>query len=230
MEAVTLEASSPVMRAFAQTLADAAHHDSPVLFVGETGSGKTTFARALHALSARAPHPFVRVDCDGLREDLAAHVRAARGGTLFLEEVGALPAAGQATALGLLLEGSRASPPEIRLVAGTHRDLAAEIAMGHFRGDLFYRLSVLEIRVPPLRERREDLLPLARAIVADLAGAEGRPAPALSPHLERALAAYGWPGNVRELRSVLERLLILTPGGALDVAGLPARVASTTGA
>jgi DNA-binding NtrC family response regulator len=218
---IAFAAVSPAMQSFARLLADAARHQVPVLLVGETGTGKSTFARALHAMSSRAARPFVTVDCPTAVGDLAVHAHAARRGTFFLHEVAELPSTVQVSALRLL-QDSR--PLRVRLVASTRHDLDAEMAAGRFRKDLFYRLDVLELTVPPLRERREDIVPIARAFVASLARSEGRPEPELSPALERALLRYSWPGNVHELRSTLQRLLVLSPGGPLDVSALPDRI------
>jgi DNA-binding NtrC family response regulator len=215
------EAASPAMHSFGRLLAHAARHSVPVLLVGERGTGKTTFARALHAMSPRAARPFVRVDCPSATGDLSAEARAAQAGTLFLDEVAELSPAVQTAALRLLRE-PRALP--LGLIASTRHDLEAEIAAARFRKDLFYRLDVFEIRIPPLRERVEDILPIARAAVASLARGEGRPAPELSPALERALLRYSWPGNVQELLGVLQRMLILSPGISLDLAMLPERI------
>jgi NtrC-family two-component system response regulator AlgB len=210
------------MQAFARLLASAAQHDVNVLLLGEGGTGKTTLAPAIHALSPRAARPFVRVDCPSAAAgDLPAKARAARRGTLFLDEVAELSPAAQAAALRLL-QDSRPLP--LRLVASSRHDLRAEMAVGRFRTDLFYRLDVLEIRIPPLRERAEDILPMARSFVASLAREEGRSPPELSPELERALLRYSWPGNVQELHGVLQRMLILSSGARLDVGALPDRI------
>jgi DNA-binding NtrC family response regulator len=217
------EVASPVMRALGHLLASAAQHSVPVLLLGERGTGKTTFARALHAMSSRKSRPFVRVDCPAAT-DLSAEARAARKGTLFLDEVAGLSLPLQAAALRFVED---VLPLPFRLVASTCHDLEAEMTAARFRKDLFYRLNVLEIRIPPLRERADDILPIARAFVATIARADGRPPPQLSPELERALIAYSWPGNVQELLGVLQRMLILSTGGFLDVGVLPDRI--TTG-
>jgi DNA-binding NtrC family response regulator len=217
------DAASPAMRAFGRLLADAARHAVPVLLVGERGTGKTTFARALHAMSRRAARSFVRVDCPAASGDLSAEAHAARRGTLFLDEVAELSPNVQAAALRLLEESH---PLPIRLMASTCHDLGAELTAGRFRKDLFYRLDILEIRIPPLRERVQDIVPIARAFVASLARKEGRRPPELSPALERALVGYSWPGNVQELLSIVQRTFILSPGNSLDAAALPERMSS----
>jgi DNA-binding NtrC family response regulator len=216
------EAASPTMRTLGHSLADAAGHSAPVLLLGERGTGKTTFARALHAMSSRAQRPFVRVDCPAAG-DLSTEARAARKGTLFLDEVAGLSPPLQAAALRFVED---VRPLPVRIVASTCHDLEAEMTAGRFRKDLFYRLNVLEIRIPPLRERQEDILPIARAFVATLVRSDGCPPPELSSELERALLAYSWPGNVQELLGVLQRMLILSMGGSLDVGALPDRIST----
>jgi DNA-binding NtrC family response regulator len=207
-----------------------------VLLVGETGTGKGVVARALHAAGARRTRPFVHVDCAGLPEalfesELLGHERgaftgavaarvgraeAAADGTLFLDEIGELPPRLQAKLLRLLQErcfervgGGAVRPFRARVVAATHVDLDAAAARGAFRSDLLFRLDVARIMLPPLRERREDLPALARALLARTAERLGLPAsPACDAELLGRLARHAWPGNVRELENVLERWLI----------------------
>lgn len=217
------ESASPPMQALGRSLAQTARHTVPVLLVGETGTGKPTFARALHAMSSRAAQPFVRVDCPVAAGDLSMEAQAAGRGTLFFDEIAELPATVQTAALRLLQDPGRFRG---RLVASTCHDLQAEMAAARFRKDLFYRLAVVEIRVPPLRERAEDILPIARTFVASLAREEGRPPPELGPALERALLHYSWPGNVQELLGILQRVFALSPGSGLDVAALPDRLST----
>ena len=213
------------MRAFRRMLEEAARSDVPVLLVGEPGTGKKTYAGALHAASPRAGRRFVRVDCAAGVADLRPHAAAALGGTLFLDEVAELSSAAQAAALKLLDEAaSNPERPEVRIVASSARDLPAALARGSFRRDLFYRLAVVELRIPPLRERGEDVLPMARARLAELAARARRPLPELTPEVEHLLVSYRWPGNVTELESVLERMVLLSPGPVLSADALPPRL------
>jgi two-component system response regulator AtoC len=225
----------------------AAPTDSPVLLRGESGTGKELLARRLHHLSLRSSRPYVRVNCaavpiDMWESEFFGHRKGAftgasaerdglfvlaDKGTLFLDEVGAMPAPAQAKLLRALQDGefSRLGDEEptyvdVRVVAATNADLEAEMKQGRFRADLYYRLNVLQIPVPSLRERSEDIPLLAAAFCAEISGRLGRPAPELSPETAERLRAYAWPGNVRELRSVVERALILHPGRGLDVLDL----------
>jgi transcriptional regulator with PAS, ATPase and Fis domain len=207
-----------------------------VLLTGETGTGKEEVARFIHRAGARAGGPFVAVNCGAIPEALAeselfghekgaftgavmareGRLEAADGGTLFLDEVGELSAALQVKLLRVLQEriffrvGS-ATPRslDVRVIAATHRDLEAEVGHGRFREDLFYRLNVLRLHLPPLRERPEDVGPLADALAARLARALGRPDPGLDEGARALLRQASWPGNVRELGNVLERALVL---------------------
>jgi two-component system, NtrC family, response regulator AtoC len=236
-----------------------------VLVSGESGTGKELVARAIHQLSPRASLPFVAVNCGAIpaeliESELFGHVKGAftdatrtkkglvaeaDGGTLFLDEIGELPLLLQVKLLRFLQEEeirpvgeTRTSQVDVRVVAASARDLARAVAQGEFREDLFYRLNVLGIRLPPLRERREDVLPLARHFLARFAAL--RPdarAMALSPEAGAALEAYGWPGNVRELEHVMERAAVLAEGPAVREADLtdavregPARVTAAPGA
>jgi len=225
--------------------ADAAS-DSTVLVTGETGTGKGLVARVLHESSRRARGPFVHVDCAALaptviESELFGHERgaftgaelardgrlaAAAGGTLFLDEVGDLEARLQAKLLRALQErafervgGSRTLPMSARVVAATNRNLRAAVADGSFRADLYYRLRVLELALPPLRERPDDIPALVEHGLRETANRLGRLAPRATESFLRALAAHSWPGNVRELLNLLERLLVRHAGATLD-AGL----------
>lgn len=236
----TIVGASAAIRAVQKRIGLAAAGAATVLILGETGVGKELVARAIHSFGPRATGPFVAVNCAAipgelLESELFGHERGAftgaatarrgrfreaEGGTLLLDEVGDLPVATQAKLLRVLQErevtplGGAPVKIDVRLLAATHRDLEAMVAAGGFRADLYYRLAVLPIAVPPLRDRGADILILARHILAGL-----RPA-ALTPMAERALMAYPWPGNVRELRNVLERAASLTPGGVIDAGDL----------
>ncbi|MHB8419740.1 MAG: sigma-54-dependent transcriptional regulator [Myxococcales bacterium] len=246
-----VESRSPVMRAAVDLVAKAAAHDAPVLFLGESGTGKGVLARALHAASPRRERPFVIVNCPTLSEELLAselfghskgaftgavrdqegRVEAAEGGTLFLDEIAEIPPGLQAKLLRFLqdkqferLGESRTREANVRVVAATNRELEAEVKAGRFREDLYYRLNTLEIPLPPLRDRREDILPLAQAFLTGLARTARRAVPELTEAARKALVGYAWPGNLRELRNALERALILEPGRILDASALPGRL------
>ena len=226
--------------------------ETTVLLTGESGTGKEVVARALHRASARGSGPFVALNCAALPEQLleselfgyekgaftgayASHpgrLEQAAGGTLFLDEAGETSPLVQAKLLRVLearefqrLGGTKVLRADVRLVAATNRDLHAAIARGEFREDLFYRLSVFEIHLPPLRERPEDVLLLTERFLDDLARNVGRPAPGISREARELLLSYAWPGNVRELRNALERAVILCEGGLVQVEHLPIAVA-----
>jgi len=169
----------------------------------------------------------------GAVKDQEGRVEAAEGGTVFLDEIGEISPALQAKLLRFLQEKrfervgeTRTRSADVRIVAATNRDLEAEVKSGRFREDLLYRLNVVEITVPPLRDRPEDVLALARRFIAFFARQGARQTPELSPAAERVLLAYRWPGNVRELRNALERALILTPGQVLEPESFPERIAA----
>ena len=230
--------ASRAMRSVYALLERASQVTSPVLITGESGTGKELAARAIHAHSARRAGPFVVFDCGAASEalltsDLFGHARgaftgahaervgafaAADGGTLFLDEIGELPLALQPKLLRMVESGEvtplgtqATARHDVRIVAATHRELWREVASGGFRGDLCYRLAVIEARIPPLRARREDIPALAAALLAR-AGVSATPS---GTGIAR-LMAYSWPGNVRELRNVIARAVALAPGAAFD--------------
>lgn len=219
-----------------------------VLIVGETGAGKERIAEAIHARSPRASKPFVRLNCAAVSEHLLESewfgyergaftgavapkpglLESANGGTVLLDEVGELPLGLQAKLLRVIEEkmvlrvGSvKPKPLDVRFVAATNRDLEAEIAAGRFRQDLFFRLNGVELRVPPLRARREEIVPLSHAFLEEASAALGRTAPGLAEDAREALLRYDWPGNVRELRNVIERAVLLTRGAEVTASELP---------
>ena len=216
---------------------------APVLILGESGTGKELVARAVHDCSHRAGGPFVAVNCGAIPENLIeaeffgarkgaftgatqdreGYFEAARGGTLFLDEIGDLPLAMQAKLLRVIQErrvrplgGVREEAVDVRLVSATHRDLATLVKEGRFRQDLFYRLNVIGLRTPALRERREDLPELAHALLHRICAESGQAAPALSPGALTWLQSCELPGNVRELENLLQRALALSNGAALQ--------------
>jgi DNA-binding NtrC family response regulator len=240
-------AASPLLRAVLRDAAVAAPADTRVLLSGESGTGKAVLAHLVHGWSQRAAGPFIRVDCAALPGDrpeaelfghekgafpgaslrLPGRIGDAEGGTLFLAEVAALPPTAQAGLLRLINDGvvrrlgaSRDTRCDVRVLAASARDLGAEVASGRFREDLFYRLNVLELHVPPLRERPEDVLPLATHFI----GLFSRQKPRFSASVAAALGRYRWPGNVRELRNAMERAALLSRGEVVLPEHLPARV------
>lgn len=230
--------NSEALRDAQKQIGRAAATDSTVLITGETGTGKEVAARVLHDASRRRHGPFVAINCAAipaelLESELFGHVKGAYtgaatqrtgriaesdGGTLFLDEIGDLPLPMQAKLLRVIQErtltpvGSNANVPiDVRIVAATHRDLVAEVAARTFREDLFYRLNVIPIHLPPLRERPADILPLATHFLATAASLGG-PARSLSGDAERRLLVHAWPGNVRELKNAIERVAALARG------------------
>ncbi len=242
-----LYGDSAAMQALKQTLAKVARSQAPVYIAGESGVGKELVARTIHDSGGRANGPFVPVNCGAIPAELmeseffghkkgsftGAHVdkpglfQAADGGTLFLDEVAELPLAMQVKLLRAIQEksikpvGANAEVlVDVRILSATHKNLAALVADGRFRHDLYYRINVIELQVPPLRERGGDLAGLAALILARLAKAQGRPVPELSFEALAMLQAYPFPGNVRELENILERALALADADRIEAADL----------
>ena len=240
-----LKGDSLAMQALRGQIARLARSMAPVAITGESGSGKELAAREIHALGARAAQPFIAVNCGAIPEALMeaeffgyrkgaftgaveerdGFFQAANGGTLMLDEVADLPLAMQVKLLRAIQErrvrkiGATAEEPvDVRIISATHQDLAQCVATGKFRQDLFYRLNVIELSLPPLRERLDDL-PLLTATILERLGSAGQPA-VLGPQVLDALRGHAFPGNVRELENILERALAYADDGVIDVAGL----------
>ncbi len=248
---------SPQMRDLFRLLHRVSDTSTTALITGESGVGKELVARALHQQSRRKDQPFVAVNCGALPEtllesELFGHVkgaftdargdrpgvfREAAGGTLFLDEIGELPMALQPKLLRVLQErkvrplgANREVPVDVRIVCATNVDLRDAVAKGKFREDLYYRLDVVHLAVPPLRSRGTDVLLLAEAFLARMALRDQRPAPTLTPEVSERLLAYDWPGNVRELYNLLERLMALGVGPTARLQDLPERFRQPTNA
>ena len=240
--------TSPVMAALMARLENVATTDATVLLQGETGVGKDILAHRIHQASPRRERAFFKVDCPSIPESLieselfgyapgAFSGASAKGkvgffemadkGTLFLDEIGELPLSLQTRLLRVLqdaeimrLGATRVRPVDVRIVAATHRNLEADVRSGRFRSDLFYRLRVAELRIPPLRERRDDILPLARHFL-DRNSARYKKRVKFSPATEQILQAYQWPGNVRELENLIQGLVIGNDTGTIEPCDLP---------
>jgi len=236
--------------------AKVAQTETTVLLTGESGTGKEVIARFIHRGSPRSAGPFAALNCAALPETLleselfghergaftgattsrAGRIEQAAGGLLFLDEVGEMTPAVQAKLLRVLQEreyqrlgGTRSLKTDVRIVAATNRDLESAMAQGQFREDLYYRLRVFEIRLPALRERRQDIRPMAEAFLEEIGAIVGRKAAGISPEAYEALLSYNWPGNVRELRNALERATILCDGGMIALEHLPFGLGRMTG-
>ncbi|MBK9066082.1 MAG: sigma 54-interacting transcriptional regulator [Gemmatimonadetes bacterium] len=242
--------SATLARTLDQARRVARHRDVTVLIGGETGTGKELLARALHYDSPRAEAPFVEINCAAipanlLESELFGHEKGAftgavgakpglmeqaHGGTVFLDEIGNLPLDLQPKLLRALesreirrVGGQQTRKVDVRVIGASHIDLAAAVARGEFREDLFYRLNVVALVLPPLRDRGDDVLVLAEAFAARLAAQYGLPVPALGPEAREAIRAHPWPGNVRELRNAIERALVLSTPGTLELGELSAQ-------
>jgi NtrC-family two-component system response regulator AlgB len=242
-EESTFETRSPIYSAFLQSAVRAAASDAVVLLRGESGTGKTVFARWMRKHSRRAEGPFVTVHCPmlsgelvsstlfghkrgaftGAIADAVGKVEEAEGGTLLLDEIGEMSGDTQARLLRFLndrtyerLGDAKERKADVRLIAATNRPLEDAVRSGRFREDLFFRLNVITLALPSLRERREDVLPLALHFLRFFERRQGRRHLAFSPTCERIIASYGWPGNLRQLRNAVERAVILAPANVFE--------------
>jgi len=243
---------SPSIVKLREQIRIAAPTNGRVLIFGENGTGKELVARMVHGLSLRAEEPFVEMNCAAIPEELIeselfGHVKGsftgavenkkgkfelADQGTLFLDEIGDMSLRTQSKVLRVLQEqsfervgGASSHEVDVRVIAATNKDLTEEIRKGGFREDLYFRLNVIPLLVPPLRERRQDIPLLAAHFLAELAAEYGKPPARLSAPAMEALGSYEWPGNVRELRNIIERLVIMVPGERIEKADLPPEVA-----
>ncbi len=247
---------SESMRALWEMVRTIAPTDATVLITGESGTGKELVAKAVHAAGRRARGPFVAVNCAALTESLLAselfghekgaftgadkkhegHFLKADGGTIFLDEIGEMPLSMQVKLLRVIQErevlsvgGNKAVPVDVRIIAATNRDLAREVAAGTFREDLYYRLNVVTLALPPLRERADDIPLLAQYFMARFADKNNKKIKGFTPGAMDRLVRYAWPGNVRELENVIERASILLLGEHISERELPERFAPARG-
>jgi DNA-binding NtrC family response regulator len=245
---------SPPMRALFDQLRRIAPSRATVLIEGESGTGKELMARAIHQNSPQKRGPFVPVHCASLAEsllesELFGHEKGAftgavarkpgrfelaDGGTLFLDEIGDIPLSMQVALLRVLetrefmrVGGQQPVTVDVRLVAATNRSLEQAVAEGRFRADLYYRLKVVALRVPPLRERASDIPPLVQSFLDGFARESGRPLPKVSPEAMARLMAHGWPGNVRELRNMIENVFLFHEGNKIAARDLPPNLGAT---
>ena len=248
---------SQIMSSLRELIARVARSQAPVHISGESGTGKELVARLVHASGPRHDNSFVPVNCGAIQSELMESelfghkrgsftgaiadkkglVQSAEGGTLFLDEVADLPLHMQVKLLRLIQEKTarpvgeqREVPVDVRVLSATHKNLAELVAQGRFREDLYYRINVIELRVPALREHREDIPELAEAMLQRLSGRLGLAAPRISPPARAALERYGFPGNVRELENILERATALSVSGIIEEADLQLRAGSLPGA
>lgn len=247
-EAPDLDSRSHLMVVLLETAQQAAKSDATIVLTGESGTGKNVLAKEIHKWSLRHDHPFVVVNCTTISEhllesELFGHMRgaftgafkdkpgrleAADGGTVFLDEIADLTPPLQTKFLRFLQEqrfervgGQQTIQVDTRIIAASNRDLQQEVSAGRFRADLFYRLNVITLRVPALRERPEDILPLAKKFLSGASARNRRPGLQLSPEACEALTAYPWPGNVRELRNAIERAAVLSRANLIEKDDLP---------
>jgi len=242
---------SPPMRRVFRSIEKAAATSATVIITGESGTGKELIARAIHYSSPRSSAPFVPVNCGGIPEGLleselfgylkgaftganesrAGFFQTAEGGTIFLDEIGETGLSMQVKLLRVLQDrevcmvgDTRSRKVDVRVIAATNKDLLTRIRKGAFREDLFFRLNVITIAAPPLRDRGDDILSLTRTFVERFSREYGRPAPTFTDAALRVLAGYAWPGNVRELENLVQRLIVMHEEGTIDVPDLPAHM------
>lgn len=248
----SIAGESRAIRELKREALKAAANNLPVLITGESGTGKELFAHAIHHASPRRLHPLVRINCSAIPRDLfeselfgyergaftgarsggkPGKLELAHHGSVFLDEIGDLPLEMQPKLLRVLEEkelervgGTSVIPTDFRLIAASNQDLESMVSQGRFRRDLFYRLNVIRLHIPPLRERREDILPLARHILRRMAEDSSRTEPNLDPRAQAALLDYAWPGNTRELTNVLERALAAVESDTIGLEDLPFHV------
>ncbi len=243
------------MQRLFELVANAAHSDAPVIIYGESGTGKEMVAKAIHEAGDRRSRPYIKVNCAALNEsllesELFGHVKgaytgahrsregrfeAAKGGDIFLDEIGDLPLSTQVKLLRVLEEkvvervgDNRPVPVDVRIISATNRDLLQLIDQGDFREDFYYRINVIPIHVPPLRERRDDIPLLARSFFNRILLKSQKKIEGITKDAMDALTAYGWPGNVRELKSAFEFAFVSCPGGMINIDHLPPRISGTS--
>jgi len=239
METTTIIGNSPELGAVLRTAQVASAADVAILILGESGTGKELLARTIHQDSSRSNHPMAVINCAALPENLSEYdmFGQADGGTLFLSGIDELSLSWQAKLLRFMetgeclnAEGNALARVDARIIAATSRDLSQEAADGRFREDLFYRLNIVPLEVPALRERTGDIPVLLAGLMKELSAKHGVETPRFAKDAQKQLEAYGWPGNVREIRNICERLVILCAGQEIQIEHLPHEITSVEGA